>query len=366
MPLFIQAMIVLWLFLGSAAQAQPQAQLEFFQPPFMSDEFVITDFRDISHDGSRMVGSAGPVRAVELMQVRYGVGEALGVFAEGYRRTQGERISGDGQVIFGRAFGQPEEVFFRWTEARGFETVPFHVTAVNHDGQLLAGVADGQWLRSSEQRGRELIRLGADLASWAVQSVVAMDASGEILVGVAIDSSQRRRGYVWRDGEAKLLDQLLPEGDLLIDDISSDGRVIIGRHFPQPGLEAKAFRYDLSLDELTRLPPIKAQPGWKLGGMVAEFINEDGSQIIGFQAIEVNHVNDFVPFVWTPEQSSRSLMQAMREDFGLDYEGDPLVNVRAVSKDGRVLYGVGRGKPGGSKQLDAWFVRIGLPGVERL
>ena len=358
----VRGLAFVWLIMSpslSAIFGQSRAYLEFVDLPYMDDEFVITDFRDISDDGAYLIGASGPVRAVELMAVRDGVGQALGRFGEDYRLTQGELISGDGQVIFGRASGLEDDVSFRWTLDSGFSRVPFHVTAVNYDASILAGSDHEAVYVWSQSQGQRPLISSPEFASWELRSVVAMDQSGEVLLGLARhEISLQRRAFLATPHGFELLSEILPDGDLLPDDLSSDGRFVIGRHFPYQGSQAQAIRYDRLSGHVKVLPSIPSQNGWRIGGLVPQFINADGSQVIGFQAIEVNRVNDFIPFVWTEQAGSRTLMQVLQDDYGLEYQGEPLVNVRAVAKNSKVLYGVGRGAAGRSKQLDAWYVRI--------
>lgn len=358
--------LILSLFLTNSS-AWAKAHFSELKAPFDSDEFISTDINAIADDGSVVVGNGGPLTARELLTYRHGVGHALGKFSPVARTTTGQVVSGDGQVIYGS--GSTFETYqnFKWTLEAGYESFDYVVLATNEDGSVVAGEHEGQAYRWTEESG--LVYLGDFGASdeGTFSTVIAMDSSGHTILGFAyreIGNQIKKRPFLWTLENGFKEINIFNGLDVWPNDISSDGQRVIGRYFLRDNSEAKGFFWDRATNAVTVLDNLPAPAGWKVGGLVPQFTNHDGSVIVGFQGFSNRSYFDGTLFIWRADIGMQELVAVLNREQNLNYSGNPLSYLRAFSKDGSTLYGAGSGPFGRPKSITDWMIKIDAPSFD--
>ena len=196
------------------------------------------DATAISADGSVIVG-----REQSDYVGSYGWiwNKSIGVMT---RITEGGHpvaISGDGTILAGNTEGgQP----WIWTDGEGQlllrdlngNMMPnSHATSISMDGTCIAGQANGQAFRWTDQDG--MVGLGF-LPGGTSSQALGISADGSVIVGTARDSSGVSTAFVWDalHGMRDLRDILTDSGVNLsywsnltkANDVSADGTVIVG------------------------------------------------------------------------------------------------------------------------------------------
>jgi probable HAF family extracellular repeat protein len=186
----------------------------------------------------------------------------LGYAHETDKISAAEGISGDGQVVVGTSGRDPSaEWAFRWTESEGMTdlgTLPGFTTsaatAASFDGRVIVGgsfrAEFGEAFRWSQEEG--LVGLGV-FPGYDLSAASAVSADGAIIVGTNTSVSALSVPFIWSAEQGmRSLQQVLIEDYGLgaqlagwqlysADDLSADGRVIVGTGLSPRG-ESEAWR----------------------------------------------------------------------------------------------------------------------------
>jgi uncharacterized membrane protein len=157
-------------------------------------------------------------------------------------RVRELEISGDGSVIAGfinnAPDGQPfEPLGFRWTKGEGvliLENQPFLVSDVSDDGSTIVGeVREDDFTAVAWTKSDGARNLGT-LSGYSYPSAVSAD--GSVIVGTSCyfpPGECNRQMFRWTETEGMVgLGSLPGEFTSHAEDVSADGKVVIGAHFP--------------------------------------------------------------------------------------------------------------------------------------
>lgn len=278
----------------------------------------------VSADGSVVVGvisGGGTTRAVRWTEA--GGAEILvqGGFASG--------VSDDGSVVVGTM--ESGSGGFRWTRAEGVVDLggiagaPFPYSApsdVSADGSVIVGQAFSgaafEAFRWTAAGG--MVGLG-DLVSSGPRgsSALAVSADGSVVVG----SSSTGDAFRWTQETGMIALGWPPQrGQGVAFDVSSDGSVIVGGY--------PAFRWT----EAEGAMPIPDMASCGCTGQ-ANGVSSDGSVVVGDGA-----------WIWDAVNGTREIT----------YPGWRLDRVSGISRDGRILFGVGTDPSGNIEQ--GWIASL--------
>jgi probable HAF family extracellular repeat protein len=222
--------------------------------------------------------------------------------------SQAYDVSEDGTVVVGVSGNQGAAEAFRWTEANGMEGI----------GDLPGGT----------------------FAS------VAHEASrdGSVIVGYSHSIGSEPFRWSKETGMVGLGD--LPGGGFGGEayDVSADGSVVIGRSAGTNPFNWSAFRWTAKTG-MIGIPPIPGG-GW---AVTAEAVSADGNVVVGGTTSGIG------PFAWDPYHGTRAVADLLREQ-GVDITGWELGIARGISADGLTI--VGQGVPPGTRQQQAWALRL--------
>ena len=314
----------------------------------------------ISGDGNVVVGRAESENGAEAFRWSpamgmVGLGDLPG--ADFFSEARG--ASQDGSVIVGT--GRSELLGaepFRWTAADGMvglgdfpdASCPFCQRAANGvsaDGSVVVGFAGGlvnvEAFRWTAATG--MVRLGT--VPGAEQSLAeAVSAAGTVVVG-----RTNTEGFRWTEAEGMMgLGDLggttLPYALSEAYGISADGNVIVGGARDSADQD-QAFRWTTT----GGMEGIGILPGETFNA--AGDASADGSVIVGIARGFFTERD--TAFIWTRDAGLRSLKQVLQDDYQLDLSGWILVAATAVSDDGQTVAGYGVG-PSGFQE--AWVATL--------
>jgi probable HAF family extracellular repeat protein len=313
----------------------------------------------ISGDGNVVVGRAESENGAEAFRWSsstgmVGLGDLPG--ADFFSEARG--ASQDGSVIVGTGRSELGDEPFRWTADDGMVGLGDFPDAscgfcqraangVSADGSVVVGFASGLFnfeaFRWTAATG--MVRLGT-IPDAAQSLAEAVSADGTVVVG-----RTNTEGFRWSaaDGMVGLgdLGGTLPFAVSEAYGISADGNVIVGG--ARDGADQdQAFRWTSA----GGMEGIGLLPGETLNA--AGDASADGSVIVG---IARGFFTDRdTAFVWTRDAGLRSLKQVLQDDYQLDLSGWTLVAATAVSDDGQTVAGYGVG-PSGFQE--AWVATLG-------
>jgi len=177
---------------------------------------------------------------------------------------------------------------------------------------------------------------------------------GSVIVGMGT-SSVGEEAFRWTSGGGMVGLGFLPGGDeSRALDVSADGSVVIGSGNSNQAPE-EAFRWTAS-DGMVSLGSLS------MGGVQfqqrtrAYAMPADGNVIVGDSFVDPWF--GYQPFLWTPDDGMRSLVDILTIDCGIDLTGWLLSDARDISADGRTIVGNGW-DPAGNKM--AWIATIPEP-----
>lgn len=313
----------------------------------------------ISGDGNVVVGRAESENGAEAFRWSpatgmVGLGDLPG--ADFFSEARG--ASQDGSVIVGTGRSELGDEPFRWTTGDGMVGLGDFPDAscgfcqraangVSSDGSVVVGFASGLFnfeaFRWTAATG--MVRLGT--VPDAVQSFAeAVSADGGVVVG-----RTNTEGFRWTqaDGIVGLgdLGGTLPFAVSEAYGISADGNVVVGG--ARDGADQdQAFRWTSA----GGMEGIGILPGETINA--AGDASADGSVIVG---IARGFFTDRdTAFIWTRDAGLRNLKDVLQDDYQLDLSGWTLVAATAVSDDGQTVAGYGVG-PSGFQE--AWVATLG-------
>jgi len=293
---------------------------------FLSENHITSTAREVSGDGSVILGGSGPYALIggdnEFIWTSengmVGIGD-LG--SNGFGRPQD--ISDDGTIVVGRGSGVLNSQAFRWTYETGAVGLGF-LPAVNPLSYANAISADG------------LTVVGSSNSSTA-------SASGTEAFLWTLDKGITGLGFLSEYSSSYAVD------------VSGDGLTVVGNNYQpyhheidgkiQLSSNQEPFRwtYDDGMIGLGHLPESHNRT-------MATGISADGSIIIGFSiARRISKA-----FVWDEVNGMRSL-QDLLVDLGVDLTGWSLTEATDISADGLVIVGNGTNPEG---KLEAWIATI--------
>jgi uncharacterized membrane protein len=264
----------------------------------------------ISGDARYVGGFAGP------QAYRYRVGDAalqmLG-FLPGYATTQTFGLSGDGEIVVGRA-------------------VPFSSDAV------------GQAFRWTESTG--LVGLGYARPDHFYSEAAAISRDGTTIVGHGRGSAGRNEAFVWRTDIGMVpLPGLDATNDARAFGVNFDGSIIVGN----------ALVGHRVATMWVNGVPMSLGLATGFGRSQALAVNDDGTVVVG----HVDAPNQTAA-VWTPDRGMERLSDYLAFHGVQVPAGINLITCTAVSADGMTIVGY-TGLPG--QVRDGFVATIPAPGV---
>ena len=312
-------------------------------------------------------------------------GSAEFIFLEGTSSVS--EVSDDGRTVVGRG---PDSAFV-WNADSGFTFIDgFSASAVSSNGEFVTGWDNPDVWRWSRNTGKQVIFSGSGSSSRGIS------ADGSTIVG-------REPGGPWMWTESEGVRSLIGLGlggsiSSRPNDISPDGKTVVGNFTNGPANEAQAFLWseELGRTDLGTLPgdnfsaaqkishDLATVVGWSCiaGTNVCEAFrwtddqgiegigvlpgdtssqarstNVDGSMIVGesFLIRPNEHVNH--SFIWRADTGILDLKQWLidEHDLGDPLNGFTLVKANDISPDGSVITGDGRNAMG---DRGAWVVYL--------
>ncbi len=300
--------------------------------------------KGVSADGSVIVGwslnANGTNEAFRWTRATGMVGLGLGA---GGRPSDAYDVSSDGLVVVGAVQQAAGTAAFRWTQGTGMVTLPglgggeALANAVSADGSIAVGHVGNRaslWRPNLELLGGPMY--GDD--------AFGVSADGSVVVG-SVPTARVNEAVQWRDGTFSRLGYL-PGGSAYgsANDVSHDGRVIVGYSHSQEGIEA--FRWT----EATGMVGLGDLPGGHVYGS-ATAVSADGSIVVGNSQVAYSRQE---AFIWDQANGMRSLTDVLT---GAGVNLDDWVDLHAygISDDGRTIVGYGL-RP--SNRHEAWVATI--------
>jgi uncharacterized membrane protein len=290
-------------------------------------------------------------------------------------------ISGDGQTVVGSSaleFSWPEgrdwaSQAFRWTQTTGMVplgVLPGHEYSqaldVSGDGGVIVGFSEDvdprvsdpappHWLTSlaltpfrwTEAGGLERLDLPAGYSRGLATKV---SADGRVVAG-QLQASDGTQSIAFRWTAVNGIQPLDPSTSSLVSDISADGSVLVGQVWnPVHPTYTQAFRWTAAggLDLLES--PLAEQSS------TANAVSYDGSLVLGSYATDLG----FRTYAWDTVHGMHDLQDLLAGPYGLgeSLDGWQLTSVGGLSRDGRVVHGIGE-TPEGS--LADWIAFLDQP-----
>jgi probable HAF family extracellular repeat protein len=265
---------------------------------------------DISADGEVIVGWSG-LPGAESFRWSESIGiQGIGDIPGGLFGSVSEGVSADGSVIVGYGYSTSSPEAYRWTESGGF----------NGLGDFDGGVYQSQ--------ATSVSRNGDTIVGWGTTDVA-------------------RESFRWTGTGGLELLEGLPRGHSIANDVSDDGRIIVGQGGSATNGEAFLWEQDVGWVGLGDLAG---------GGhsSVASTITGNGLIVGGSSITDIGRE----AFVWDSLHGMLSLTDVLTEDFDLDLTGWILNHVFDISIDGRYLVGYGSNPDGNT---EGWLVRLDQP-----
>lgn len=275
--------------------------------------------------------------------------------------TEAFAISGDGLVVGGLSVGTKGPEAFRWTADTGIVGLGdlpggdywSAVQGASFDGSVLVGTSRSgaahflEAFRWTEADG--MVPLGDLPGGNYFSQGLGISADGQVIVGYS-QTATMDVAFRWTPNEG-----MVALGDISSHAlaVSGDGRTIVGwYHEPTSGVP-QAFRWT----EAEGFVGLGSLPG-AFGMSKAYGVSGDGSVIVGDARVQGGNQ----AIIWTAQQGMRSVLEVLRDDFGLgqQLEGWRLYNALAVSADGLTIVGNGFNPDGRS---EGWIARLPEPGT---
>jgi probable HAF family extracellular repeat protein len=245
-------------------------------------------------------------------------------------------VSPDGSVAVGAANDTPDalERAVRWPAAGG--VIPLSArdfalaNAVSRDGSVIVGEMNGEAFRWTDAEG--VVRLGFLNPNGQFPRSGASDisADGRFIVGSSTGAGGSDQAFRWTRETGMVALSGVPAGAVGAGAVavSNDGKVIAGAINTGTGPVLQSFRWteDGGLQLLRATPPGDVE--------YAQDISGDGRIIVGNNA-------SFGAFMWDAEHGVRQLDLALKQAYGLGdtLRGWTLNSALAISDDGRSIVG---------------------------
>lgn len=316
---------------------------------FLPDGPTLTDVRDISADGTTVVGFNGVHPNGQAFRWTLGTGmEALGT-QPGYEASQAYAVSADGSVIVGVSFGQTHEAF-RWSNAGGFEGLGVLTWAfgVSPNGSIVTGIG-GVW---QEGMGWSELPVPPDPIYEDGRTIGrSPSADGSVVAGTV--NPPGGGGFVeavrWTTEGAQPLGFLSGGSSSFVNGMTSDGTTIVGSSYTDGFTLLEAYRWT----ERSGMISLGDLPGGEVLA-AANDVSADGSVIVGLATDELGDV----AFLWDAMHGMRSLQDVLVDEYGLNLDGWRLTRARGISDDGLTITGIGINSLG---QQEGWIATIPEP-----
>ena len=290
---------------------------------------------DVSDDGSVVVGIAyTPNYDFRAFYWRNGRMEPIAP-PRWLGWSQAYGVSGDGNVVVGDMMDSVGYmVAFKWTPSAGLEFlgalggVGGTALAASYDGSTIVGGAetrDEQRLAFRWRQGQGMTALGAP----NVSAATGVSANGNVVIG-NVNQGGTVRAFYWTEATGAQMMTGFGGANIAANDISPDGRVIVG-YADYPDHTRHACRW---LDPSQ--PPQDIHTFSDSPQSIANAVNRDGTIIMGQYWPSSGIFSR--PFRWTPQRGMEDLNTVYA---GLLTDGSVLFDVAAMSPDGRFIVGSG-------------------------
>ncbi len=309
------------------------------------------DVRDISHDGTVVVGDRLPG------SFAFRWTEATGSQIVGSLTTRSEAYAAsDVGFVVGRAylpasFGQTRSAAVRWTPSGEMQELgpalmpPTGSLAlgVSADGNAVVGLGyfNGTQVQEAFLWTPEsgMKPLGFVSSEPSLSTAFAISADGKVVVGESHTNAGRVSApFRWSEETGMVSLGYIPGGnDAVAYDVSSDGNAVVGKSNTSSGLEAFRWTPQGGMVGLGRIPgAFGFNPSSE-----AFSVTDDGRWIFG-RATSVTGAT--VAAIWDEDHGMRDLRDVLMTEYGLHDElaGWTLTTAH-VSGDGLVIAGSGDG-----------------------
>jgi probable HAF family extracellular repeat protein len=292
---------------------------------------------DVSDDGSVVVGIAyTPNYDFRAFYWRNGRMEPIAP-PRWLGWSQAYGVSGDGNVVVGDMMDLVGYmVAFKWTPSAGIEFlgafggVGGRANAASYDGSTIVGWAEARnedRLAFRWRQGQGMQALGAPATSVAK----GVSADGSAVIGY-VNQGGTVRAFYWTEATGAQMMTGFGGANIAANDISPDGRVIVG-YADYPDHTHHACRW---LDPSQPPQDIHTFSDSDSSQSTATAVNRDGTIIMGKYWPSSGVFSR--PFRWTPQRGMEDLNTVYA---GLLTDGSVLFNVAAMSPDGRFIVGSG-------------------------
>lgn len=315
------------------------AQLEPFVAPLLepSPEPLGASARDVSADGSRVLGSVGGRNG---SSVGYWDWPAAFVGVEGtccgsFATLAPIAISADASTIAMVRSENGVHTGLRWSEVEGLvaltgsESSEAPVAGISGDGVTVLGSAAGRaayWTLDAWT-----VPTPAGFPEGVAGRLLAKRDDGRFL-GRAADGAPPEVPALFHLDAATLAPAPLPDVGLVLPARATpDGRVAVGTYWSYEGLELPFVWSDRSIPSFVTLSEIYA-------GARPLGASDDGRVVVGEYWNTTPGSNGWTAFVWDPISGFRSLREVL-EGAGVDTSLVSLRSARGVSADGRTVVG---------------------------
>jgi probable HAF family extracellular repeat protein len=345
--------------------------------PALADDFqgisTLTSVVGISRDGMTVAGggtdpsSGNPTTA--FIWTSAGGAESLG-FLNGGSYSQSRGISGNGQVVVGRANNGATGISnaFSWTNAGGMVSLGLlnngagsSAAAASTDGSVIVGeAADGNasnglrafiWTAATGMQSLGLINSGTSSQAFGVSG------DGTIVVGQADDGAvSQTRAFRWTAASGMQSLGVLNGGTTSsANAISADGSTIVGNAVDGSVNKSRGFVWTSA----TGMQSIGSLNGGNTS--FANAVSSTGLVVVG-RATDGAAGNANRAIRWTQATGVQSI-QSLLTAAGVNMTGWTLTNAAGVSADGTVITGAGVNTvPMAHNQF--WIARLcDLPGT---
>ena len=290
---------------------------------------------DVSDDGSVVVGIAyTPNFDFRAFYWRNGRMEPIAP-PRWLGWSQAYGVSGDGNVVVGDMMDSVGYmVAFKWTPSAGLEFlgalggVGGTALAASYDGSTIVGGAetrDEQRLAFRWRQGQGMTALGAP----NVSAATGVSANGNVVIG-NVNQGGTVRAFYWTEATGAQMMTGFGGANIAANDISPDGRVIVG-YADYPDHTRHACRW---LDPSQ--PPQDIHTFSDSPQSIANAVSDDGNLIVG--QYYPSGGSFWRAFRWTPQRGMEDLNTVYA---GLLTDGSVLFDVAAMSPDGRFIVGSG-------------------------
>jgi probable HAF family extracellular repeat protein len=293
---------------------------------------------DVSSDGKVVVGRGRSELGDEAFRWTAQTGMVgLGAFSGGNSGSRAFGVSGDGSVVVGISDSAGGNEAFRWTAAAGMQPLRhplqpqiriFRAVDISRDGTVIVGGAtiEGGGMRWTEEVGSVGLGPFED-----AQIIDAISLDGRVIVGRSETAVEEiGQAYRWEEstGVVGLGDFPGGEFDSSASAVSRDGSIIVGSSTNEFGHEAFRWTAETGLVALGDLP----------GGSHhshAFGVSGDGEIIVGISTSDLG----IEGFIWTSADGMRRAHDVLVDDYGVDLTGWHIISVRDISEDGTIFVG---------------------------